>query len=316
MECAYWSPVPTASHRDRLIPMHISVIGVPVNSAGTTDGVARAPQALREAGLLDRLAASGVSDEGDVPFQAPSPERDPQSGLIAPTTIASMVEGVEGAVGSSIAAGRFPLVLGGDCPVLLGCLAGTRRAGRTVGLLFVDGHEDAWPPLASLTGEAADMELGIALGLETASLPRALTERLPLALPQDVVVLGPRDLHELEGAGVGSLRGRVELHDEESVRAAGPGRVAHTAAERLGRQTGAWWLHVDLDVLSTAALPAVDYPQPGGLSWDELEELTVAVLSVPGLAGWDVTIYNPDLDPERGYADRIVDYLAACIGTG
>ena len=302
--------------RDKLTRMRISVIGVPMNSAGTKGGVAGAPEALREAGLLERLTVSDVRDEGDVRFEAPSPERDPASGLIAPRAIASMFTGVEKTVRDAIVAGRFPLVLGGDCPLLLGCLAGARSAtGRSVGLLFVDGHEDAWPPLASTTGEAADMELGLALGRNTASLPPMLTDRLPLVETQEVVVLGARDLRELDGAGVGSIGDRIELHDDEAVRVAGPGLLARSSAQRLHQQAGTWWLHVDLDVLSTAEFPAVDYPQPGGLSWSELRELTEAAISVAGLAGWDVTIYNPDLDTGGTNAGRIVDYVAACLAT-
>jgi arginase len=60
----------------------------------------------------------------------------------------------------------------------------------------------------------------------------------------------------------------------------------------------------------TEALGAVDYPQPGGLDWDQLGELTAAALAVPGCAGWTVAIYNPDLDPGGRQVGRIVDWAA------
>jgi len=71
-----------------------------------------------------------------------------------------------------------------------------------------------------------------------------------------------------------------------------------------------WWLHVDLDVLSTATLGAVDYPQPGGLSWQQLESLTENVLDLGGCGGLSVCIYNPDLD-NGAAAGRITEYVAA-----
>jgi arginase len=71
-----------------------------------------------------------------------------------------------------------------------------------------------------------------------------------------------------------------------------------------------WWFHLDLDVLSTEALPAVDYPQEGGLGWNELDAVTRAALAARPI-GWDVTIYNPDLDPEGVHARRIVRFLEA-----
>ena len=72
-----------------------------------------------------------------------------------------------------------------------------------------------------------------------------------------------------------------------------------------------WWLHVDLDVLSTVALPAVDYPQDGGLDWAQLEAVTAAALAVPGCVGASLCIYNPDLDPDGRHARRIVSYAGS-----
>ena len=77
-----------------------------------------------------------------------------------------MISGVDHAVGAAWALRRFPLLLGGDCPVLIGALGAAGRAAfGDIGLLFVDGHEDAWPPKTSPTGEAADTELGLVLRL-------------------------------------------------------------------------------------------------------------------------------------------------------
>jgi arginase len=58
-----------------------------------------------------------------------------------------------------------------------------------------------------------------------------------------------------------------------------------------------WWLHVDLDVLGSTELPAMDYPQPGGLTWQQLTQITVAALATDGRAGWSVCIYTPTLTP-------------------
>jgi len=71
---------------------------------------------------------------------------------------------------------------------------------------------------------------------------------------------------------------------------------------------------VDLDVLASTDFPAVDYPQPGGLTWAELGQITAAALAAPGCAGWSVCIYNPDLDPGRGAADAVVGYLTQAAG--
>lgn len=95
------------------------------------------------------------------------------------------------------------------------------------------------------------------------------------------------------------------------------GRVGEETEVALGRlKTSAigFWLHVDLDVLSTVALAAVDYQQPGGLGWDELEELTGRALADPRCMGWSVVIYNPDLDDGGQGARDVAKYITVTFG--
>src|SRR5580698_4597130 len=128
-------------------PRKIGIVGVPFNSAGVNSGVGRAPAALRAHGLVEHLSkVNDVRDYGDVVFAAPRPVRDPVSGIKSLQATESMVPAVEAAVARIMTDGRFPLILGGDCPVMLGGLAAAHRRLGRVGLLFVDGHEDAYPP--------------------------------------------------------------------------------------------------------------------------------------------------------------------------
>ena len=286
----------------------IGLLGVPTNSAGKIDGVARGPVVLREVGLVDALHRHAkVHDYGDVTLPDPSPIRDSRSHVIDPEGLDALVARVRDAVATILDHGHLPLVIGGDCPLLLGCLAAS--SGRDgVGLLFVDGHEDAYLPVQSSTGEAADMELAFALGMANASWSRELSTLLPLVAPTDVRILGARDADLLRAEGVASLRDRVALVDGERL-AADPARIAAAACASVPRP---WWFHLDLDVLSTEALPAIDYPQPGGLGWDELVAVATTALRADP-RGWDVTIYNPDLDPTRVHARRIVRFLGSVI---
>jgi arginase len=290
-----------------MIPRDVVLIGVPTNSSGTADGVARAPGVLRERGLAAALAGRpGFTDVGDLALAAPRPRRGP-SGLLAEDALIVMIGQVREAVGAARERGRFPLLLGGDCPVILGALAALQAEAGEPGLLFVDGHEDAWPPGASPTGEAADCELGLALGMYDAGLYSRLRAVLPRIRAGNVIAAGPRDAGELAAAGVPTLAGRLRA----LIR---PAELAvDDCAAAAATLPAPWWLHTDLDVLATTELAAVDYPQPGGLTWQQLGQLTSAALATAGCAGWSVCIYNPDLDPDLSGADAIISYLAQAI---
>lgn len=291
----------------------VELIGVPFNSDGTSNGVARAPQALRRAGLVEGLMAAGlvVKDRGDLDLATPTTERDAGSRVIAIAALASTTRRVREAVSDVLDSGAFPLVLGGDCSILLGCLAAV-AARQPPRLLFVDGHEDAWPPERSTTGEAADMELGWLLGRGTARLPEELRSEIPVLAPEDLIVLGARDTQELARSKVSSIGDIVRVVQPDQI--ADASEVGRWAASTLSA-LGPWWLHVDLDVLATESLSAVDYPQPGGLGWPALTQITMQALSSPGAIGWTITIYNPDLDPGGQAGDRIVRHVADSLGT-
>ena len=289
--------------------MTVHLIGVPFDSAGTTAGVALAPSALRHAGVVDALRAEGleVDDRGDVRFGSTRPDRDPESGIISPDTLTAMIGAVRDVVGASLTEHGLPLVLGGDCAVLLGCLAAL--GSEPIGLLFVDGHEDAWPPHASTTGEAADMELGFLLGRTTNSLPAELRAAIPRLDASRVVAIGARDEAELADAGIPSIDDVVDTVRTDGMTPPELGAAVEERIQRLDR-LGRWWLHVDLDVLSTASLAAVGYRQRGGLDWSMLTAITIRALASPRLVGWTVTIYDPGLDPDGTGAVAIVRYLA------
>jgi arginase len=281
----------------------MELIAVPFNSAGRADGVARMPSALLDAGLAAALPEARVVT-ADIPVADP---RRGRSGLVAEQALSAMVVSVAERVLAAWAADRSPVVIGADCPVLLGGLVAAQQREYDAGLVFVDGHEDAWDPHRSPTGEAADSEIALALGW--AEAPVALTPMLPCLSPSALVQLGPRDAEELAQAGQPSIADRVELLSGD--RLAGPDGldVGRRMAASLLTRHPHWWLHVDLDVLSTQALAAVDYPQPGGLSWEQLETLTAKLLGLGGCGGLSVSIYNPDLDGGAA-AGRISEYVA------
>ncbi|MFG2330876.1 arginase family protein [Streptomyces sp. NPDC048604] len=271
-------------------------------------GVQDLPAALLGAGLRERLGAQWA---GRVEPPAYDPRRDAATGVLNPDGIARYAAELADAVGAVLDRGRFPVVLGGDCSILLGNLLALRRRGRH-GLLFLDGHTDFYQPSAEPTGEAASMELALATGRG----PSALTDlegRGPLLRDEDVVALGFRDAAESAAAGMQPLPPRLRAMDLAEVRAAGAAAAAREAVGRLTSGDAAgYWVHLDADVLDDAVMPAVDYRLPGGLTWQELETVLRTALADERAVGLDVTIFNPRLDPDGTIAAR----LAACLHRG
>jgi arginase len=294
--------------------MELELIGVPYTSASRPGGIATAIGVLRETGLVESLTSRGdVRDGGDLELLEGSGVRG-TSGLLNEQALGGLVSATREAAAQALSHGRLPLLVGGDCPVLLGALAAGRDAHRNPGLLLVDGHEDAWPPPRSDTGEASDSEVAIALG-RVAGLPAPLGKMVPLLTAQAVAMLGPRDRRELDENGVESLAGAVTVfRDDVAVRASTARASADEAIARLAHASDAFWLHIDLDVLRTDDFPAADYLQPGGLTWEELLEIATPALTNPRCFGCSVVIYNPDLDPERISAARIVRFLSDLVG--
>ncbi|HVA20550.1 MAG TPA: arginase family protein [Candidatus Micrarchaeia archaeon] len=294
-----------------LTPVQIVVVGVPNNSSGVRGGVAAAPAVLRRSGLLSTLApVASVVDHGDVLVPEPTLVRDDATRIIDPQGMTQMIRGVTEAVRAIVSAAAFPLVVGGDCPLILGCLEALDRAVGPAGLLFIDGHEDAYPPDRSPTGEAADMEMALALGMAPAPWSRGRGPELPLLQPRDVVMLGPRDQDALAREGVRSVADRVRLVSDAACNRDPGGSMAAALADLRHCRAGVW-LHMDMDVLTTQAMSAVDYPQEGGLEWSTLRELVTTALSDPLVVGWDVTVYNPDIDPGHAHAAAILEVLRA-----
>jgi arginase len=268
-------------------------------------GVQDLPSALLDAGLLDHPGAVRAGRVEGPPYD---PRRDAATGVLNPVGIAEYSVRLADAVGGALDAGRFPVVLGGDCSILLGNLLALRRRGRH-GLLFLDGHTDFYQPSAEPTGEAASMELALATGRG----PRPLTDlegRGPLLRDEDAVAFGFRDSAESTEAGMQPLPRRLYAIDFDTVRATGAEAAAREAVGRLtrGRAVG-YWVHLDADVLDDAIMPAVDYRLPGGLTWAELETVLRTALADDRAVGFDVTIFNPRLDPDGTIAARLTECL-------
>jgi len=286
--------------------MKVELIGVPFDGYGRPGNQARAPQALRDAGLAEAFTSCKVHDGGDLTLPQPDPRRGARTGLINETVLTAMTTLLHDRVRDALADGRFPFVFGGDCAALLGIVPVLAQTG----LLFLDGHEDTMPLDVSEDGEAANTEIGLLLGLTGRLLTGPLAASRGALRADQLAVLGPRDEQWRRRFNVGSLREHgVWLRDAHEV-AARPADIGRAAVQHLSHAADGWWLHIDLDVLDPAGFPAQGLPDvpddPGGLTWDQLTGTVAAALAYGGCVGASVAIYDPGQDPAGDCARRIV----------
>jgi arginase len=277
-------------------------------------GVEKAPARLLEEGIATGL---GAVEAGRVEATGYSAARDPQTQMMNVEPLVEYSSRLADAVEEIVGAGRFPLVLGGDCSILLGTMLGLRRRGR-YGLIYMDGHADYWQPERNtIDGAASASDLALATGRGPAVLTE-LEGRAPLVEPRDVVVFANRDRAERGDGGCQPLPEDMGVVDRDRVRSLGVDAAMAEALSLLRRrgeeELDGFWIHVDADVLDGAVMSACDDPSPDGLIWGELAAaLGMAIGS--GLAvGLQITIYNPDFDPTgangRGLATTINTALA------
>ena len=278
------------------------VIEVPSALGLRPSGLEDAPDALRRAALHQRL---GSPDAVRIDVPPYDDVRDPETGILNPHGITAVARDVAGAVAAALDAGRFPVLLGGDCSIVLGPLLALRRRGR-YGLAFLDGHADFAHPSDEPNGEVASLDLAVATG-RGPDLLTDLDGLRPLVRDEDVALVGYRVLDDNDhflGENIRSTA--ITVVDLSEVRETGTSRVLErTLATVTKPDLKGFWVHLDVDVLDDALMPAVDYRHPGGLTWQEAEQILAGLLASDRACGLEVTIFNPRLDPGGGIAQRL-----------
>ena len=276
-------------------------------------GVDMGPSAIRHAGLHDLIRRLGhdVRDAGDV--VSPVAESLPVSsdGLRYLDEIIACCTALADRVERVARTGGFPLVLGGDHSIAMGTLAGICRVAERVGILYFDAHGDFNTPESSPSGNIHGMPLAVAIGLGDARLTR-LGPRSPMVMPEDVVLVGVRDVDPDEARLIKAHR--IPTFTLRDVDERGMRAVVIDGLASLGERCD--WLHVsfDMDVVDPRFAPGTGTPVEGGITNREAH-LAMEMLADTGLVrSFEVVETNPMLDAGNTTGQLAARLAASCLG--
>jgi len=291
----------------------VGVIGVPTSAGAFAPGQELAPAALRAAGLVDELRGAGaeVRDHGDRESWRWRPDREDRRAQNL-AKVVEIVRDTASRVGESAVGGEIPLVLGGDCTVGIGTVAGLVDSGGRIGLVYFDLHADLNVPERSQPG-ALDW-MGMAHMLAEDGARRDLVEagpRVPLLEADRVVFLGwgPQQAQPGEREVIERRRLHTVAVDEVT---AGPAAAAARALDALARTADRVVVHFDVDVIDFTDTPlSEEVGRNQGLTYGDAIAALEVLLASARLAALTVTELNPNhLEEGAGSLERFARDLA------
>jgi len=297
----------------------LGVLGVPTSAAAFAPGQELAPAALRDAGLLARLSEQGfeVRDHGDREVWRWRPDRGQRRAQNA-SKVAEIVRETAQRVADAAAAGEVTLVLGGDCTVGIGTVAGHLQAApaERVGLLYFDSHADLNVPASVPEGALDWMGMAHMLGEEgTVAEVVEAGPRVPLLEPDQVLVFawGSGSATAFERDVLRRRELRVIGVDQVAV---DPVRTATEAREEVESRCDRLLVHFDVDVIDFTDVPlSENWGRNEGLPYEAAMRALGAILASPKLAALTITELNPaHAEAGAGSVERFVGDVASGLG--
>ena len=292
----------------------LAIQGVPSSAGAYGPGQDKAPRALREAGLLEALRDSGldVQDLGDLPLvRFVRDDAHPRGRSLA--AVREVVLRTAERAREVVRSGARPLVLGGDCTITLGVVAGMLAQAPGLQIVYLDGDVDLMTPDTTTSGILDGMVVAHLLGFGSPELSR-LGPRFPLMDEKEIVLFGYNDETKwFEGPEAKRLAGLETPRYRRRGIPSNPAPMAEEALRSLPRREEEFLVHFDVDVMNFEEFSAAECPHYGGLSFTQAMQCLRVFVNDPGFAGLVVTEFNPDKDVDGRLAARLVKGLADAL---
>jgi arginase len=295
----------------------IEIIGVPLDLGQQRRGVDMGPSALRAAGLEPKLEALGytVIDRGNVPVTVAETTHGGNDRARFLKEIAECAEHTADVVQKALARKAIPIVLGGDHSVAAGTVAGVahhfRALNQALGLIWIDAHSDINTPETSPSGNVHGMPVAALLGME----PTALSQLLgwsPKVLPQHTVLIGIRDVDEIERETI--RRAGITVYTMRDIDELGLRAVMEQALGIATKDTAGYHVSMDMDWVDPKEAPGVGTPVPGGATYREAHLAMEIIADRGGLLSFELVEVNPILDERNRTAELAVQLICSAFG--
>lgn len=292
----------------------VAIIGVPSSAGARRTGQERAPQSFRRAGFIEHLQSAGleVIDFGDLPEVSFQPDRQhPKSQNLQ--LVADVAKSVAKQVESAVRDNALPIVLGGDCTITLGVIAGLISHTPNLSLMYFDGDLDLNTPDTTPSGIFDGMVMAHMTGKGVDTLSR-LGSRYPLMAEEDIVLFGYNtDAGGIDAIEIEALQQRQMMKYPLSEIQGKAKESARAALSQLENKAESILVHFDVDVIDFDDLPVADFPHPHGLSFDETMKALEVFTASRKFAGLVITEFNADRDTDGTLAVRFVDAVAKVL---
>jgi arginase len=296
-------------------PARISLIGAPTDIGAGHRGASMGPEALRVAGLGEALRARGIEvvDRGNLAGPV-NPWQVPAEGYRHLPEVIAWTRAVLDAVGAELAAGRLPVLLGGDHCLAVGSITAVarhcRERGKKLRVLWLDAHADFNTSTITPSGNVHGMPVACLCGFG----PDALTGiggTTPAIDAKTIRQIGIRSVDADEKKLVRDAG--LDIYDMRSIDELGMKRVMEEALAGLDDDTH---LHVsfDVDFLDPAIAPAVGTTVPGGPNYREAQLCMEMIADTGRLASLDIVELNPAFDDHNRTAILAVDLVESLFG--
>lgn len=291
----------------------ISIVGMPMWLGQNNFGTNLGPDAIRAAGLLEKLQSIGadIVDVGNVAVNINAQCSKAEQNYDSIKNLESVQAGVEllaTAVSDIVTSGRFPLVIGGDHSIAIGTLAGIAKHYQNLGVIWYDAHADSNTAEISPSGNIHGMSLLASIGKGQAELVNVGGYKNKVK-PEHVVMIGLRDMDMIEEKVVTNMP--IKIFTAEEVEKKGICNVIDEAIFYLSSKCDGIHLSFDLDVSDPTEICGVGTPVKGGIKFAENLKAMQKFAQYNAITSAEFVEVNPLLDKDGKTVQAAVDLIGA-----